>query len=122
MGSSQNHGVTARGASRKWISWPVSLVVNSVLGYLATLPFSMLIFVLYNTLFSSLGWVKRDTKFGDETGFVVTFAAGSTLAVLAVFVGVNYLVVRLSGVSRRWYWPLSSAVLLIPMVLQSFLH
>jgi len=118
MGSSQNQGAT----SRKWICWPVSLVVNGGLGYLATLPFSLLVFVLYNTLFAWLGWVKKDTKFDDETGFVVTFTVGTTLAVLVVFVGVNYLVARLTKAPRRWYWPLSAVVLLIPLVLQGILH
>lgn len=91
--------------------------VNLVLGYVGIYPIGITWYVLKNTLFASMGFVHRDPTF-DE-GIVLPFAyAGFFLLTFAVISSIaNYFLVRTWPFARKWYWPISAALLAFPGLL-----
>ncbi|GAA2691006.1 MULTISPECIES: hypothetical protein [Actinosynnema] len=107
-------GTTSTVLARRWSAWPLTIVVNGVLGYFGAVPL-----LVFATVIAELAGLSTPDFTGADDSPVVLILIGpvASALVFGLFAGVNYVLWRFGRFSARWHWPLSVLVLLAPAVL-----
>lgn len=96
------------------MGWVAGAVLNVGLGVLAVWPVGFAV-ILGWAILARLGLARIDPTLVDDGLVPIAVLAGGTwLFLLPLFLGLNALVVRKSGVDKRVYWPLAVGLLIAP--------